>query len=84
MTRKAKEEAIKAYLSGNTGPLKQLMQVNKSGLYMLATHTPEDEFIDIVVQGKEGIKESYSHLTRTAFESMIKRLEKSHHLLIIY
>ncbi|MDR6194929.1 hypothetical protein [Siphonobacter sp. SORGH_AS_0500] len=84
MTRKAKEGAIKSYLSGDTGPLKQLMQTSKAGLYILATHTPEDEFTDIVVQSKEGTKESHPHLTRPAFESMIKRLEKSHHLLIIY
>ncbi|OZI09328.1 hypothetical protein BWI93_04520 [Siphonobacter sp. BAB-5385] len=87
MKRKDKEAAIRAYLKGDTKPIrrfKSLLDTKKPGLKIIADREPEIGFSNLNVYQGDNIIESHERLSQAEYEALVKRLGKHYNLFIIY
>lgn len=87
MTRRDKEAAIRAYLKGDTKPIRRfkfLLDAKKPGAKIMADRIPDIGFSNLNVYQGDYIIESHERLSQAEYDALVKRLGKHYNLFIIY
>ncbi len=87
MTRRDKEAAIRAYLKGDTKPIrrfKNLLNSRRPRLTIFADRNQQGGFNNLNVHQANQIIESHERLSQAEYDALVKRLGKHYNLFIIY